>query len=102
MYKNVMLASTKPTSQSPAGRLRPLRIPTRPWESIGMDFLGPLPKSTKGNDMILIIVDRLTKMAKFIPTQSTVMSTQALDLFLQDVYRNHRLLANIGSYSDPR
>ena len=67
-----------------------------------MDFLGPLPKSTKGDDMILVVVDRLTKMAKFIPTQSTVTSTQTADLFLQEVFRNHGLPLNIVSDRDPR
>ena len=61
---------TKPSNNPPAGRLHPLSIPGRSWESIGMDNLGSVPKSAIGKDMILIVIDRLTKMARFIPTYS--------------------------------
>ena len=77
-------------------------IPARPWESIGMDWLGPLPKSASGKDMILIVIDRLTKMARFIPTHSSVNSKEAADLFLREVFRHHELPYNIVSNRDPR
>jgi hypothetical protein len=59
---------TKVSNQPPQGMLHPLPIPSRPWESIGMDFLGPLPMSKTGSDMVLGIIDRLTKMAHFVAT----------------------------------
>jgi hypothetical protein len=93
---------TKPSNQPPAGRLHPLPIPGRPWESIGMDYLGPVPKSASGKDMILIAIDRLTKMARFIPTHSTVTSKGTADLFLREVFRHHGLPSNIVSDRDPR
>jgi hypothetical protein len=77
-------------------------IPSRPWESIGMDFLGPLPKSKTDNDMILVIIDRLTKLAHFVSTQSTVTSKETADLFLQHIFRQHGLPNNIVSDRDPR
>jgi hypothetical protein len=63
---------TKGSNQPPVGELHPLPIPQQPWQSIGMDYLGPVPVSKSGNDMILIAVDRLTKMAHFIPTTTKV------------------------------
>ena len=93
---------TKPSNHPPAGRLHPLPIPGRPWESIGMDFLGPVPKSASGKDMILIAIDRLTKMARFIPTNSSVTSKETADLFLREVFRHHGLPSNIVSDRDPR
>jgi hypothetical protein len=48
------------------GLLQPLEIPYRPWNSISMDFITALPKSD-GFTQIWVIVDRLTKMAHFIP-----------------------------------
>src|SRR5215510_7358141 len=53
---------SKSANHPPAGKLKPLPIPSRGWESIGMDFIGPLPKSALGHDMILVIIDCLTKM----------------------------------------
>ena len=93
---------TKPSTQKPSGELQPLPIPARPWQSIGMDYLGPLPVSTNGHDMILIAIDRLTKMAHFIPTTSNVTSKQTAELFLQYVFRYHGLPENIVSDRDPK
>src|SRR5271169_5925175 len=36
---------SKPSNQKPYGLLNPPSLPTYPWESIGMDFVGPLPES---------------------------------------------------------
>jgi len=93
---------TKPSTQKPSGELQPLPIPERPWKSIGMDLLGPVPESKNGHDMILIVVDRLTKMAHFIPTNSDVTSKQLADLFLQYIFRHHGLPDNIVSDRDPK
>src|SRR5438046_10501789 len=79
---------TKPSNHPPAGRLHPLPIPGWPWESIGMDYLGPIPKSTSGKDMILIMIDRLMKMERFITTNRSITSKKKEDLFLGDVYYN--------------
>jgi hypothetical protein len=67
-----------------------------------MDFLGPLPVSTDGHDMILIVVDRLTKMAHFIPTISNVTSKETAELFLEHVFRYHGLPENIVSDRNPK
>jgi hypothetical protein len=67
-----------------------------------MDFLGPVPESTSEKDMILIVVDRLTKMARFIPTHTTVTSKETADLFLREVFRHHGLPKGIVSDRDPR
>ena len=41
-----------------------------PMERVHMDFLGPLPRSTKGNEYILMIVDQFTKWVECIPLPS--------------------------------
>jgi hypothetical protein len=93
---------TKSLTHPPAGELQPLPIPKRPWRSIGMDFLGPLPESKNGNDMILVIIDRLTKMAHFIPTTMEVTSKHLAELFLRYVFQYHGLPDSIVSDRDPR
>jgi len=49
------------------GLLQPLLIPKLNWEYITMDFAIALPRSLKGNNVVWVIVDRLTKLAYFIP-----------------------------------
>jgi hypothetical protein len=52
------------------GPLQSLPIPTWKWEDISMDFIVGLPRTTKGYDSIWVIVDRLTKIAHFLPVKT--------------------------------
>ena len=52
--------------------LHPLEIPNNKWESISMDFIVSLPCTQKGHDAIWVVVDRLTKMARFIATKTNI------------------------------
>ena len=52
--------------------------------------------------MILIAIDRSTKMARFIPTHTSVISKETADLFLRELFRHHGLQSNIISDRDPR
>ena len=55
----------------PAGELLRLPIPLWKWENVTMDFIIGLPRSPKGHDQIWVIVDRMTKSAHFLATQTT-------------------------------
>jgi hypothetical protein len=61
----------KAKHRHPAGLLHPLPIPEWKWETISMDFITGLPTSTKQNDAIMVVVDKLSKSAHFIPVKST-------------------------------
>ena len=58
----------KVEKQKPAGMLDPLPVPTRPWESISLDFIDDLPKVGDFGS-ILVVIDRFSKYATFIPAQ---------------------------------
>ena len=47
------------------GLVQLLPIPSRPWSNIALDFVTGLPAS-QGNTTVLTVVDRFSKMVKFI------------------------------------
>ena len=61
-----------------------------------MDFIEWLPVS-EGFDTILVVVDRLTKMAHFIPTRSDIDAPQLAKIFLQNIFTKHGTPADIVS-----
>ena len=80
----------------PYGLLQPLPIPERPWSSISMDTIDRLPNS-HGFDSILVVVDRFTKMAHFIPTTTSVTSEGIARLFYEHVFSKHGTPTDIVS-----
>nr|ABB46832.2 retrotransposon protein, putative, Ty3-gypsy subclass [Oryza sativa Japonica Group] len=72
----------KAEHQKPAGLLQPLKIPEWKWEEIGMDFITGLPRTSSGHDSIWVIVDRLTKVAHFIPVKTTYSGSRLAELYM--------------------
>ena len=56
-------------TMDPLGIQQPLHIPTQKWYEASLDFITILPTS-EGNDIIFVVVDRLTKYAHFISISS--------------------------------
>jgi hypothetical protein len=94
--------SNKSSNQLPAGKLQPLPIPTRRWEQVSMDFVGPLRVTKRDNDFILVVVDKLSKMAHFLPCRTTITAPQVAGLFMREVVRHHGMPSSIVSDRDPR
>jgi hypothetical protein len=92
----------KPANRRPAGPLQPLPIPEGRWEDISMDFIVELPRTKQGYDAILVVVDRLTKRAHFIPTTTDMTAPGAARAFVDNIFRLHGLPRTIVSDRDPR
>lgn len=87
----------KSTHHKRYGKLQPLPIPDRPWQSISMDAIVKLPLSS-GCDSILTVVDRFSKMAHFIPFKEQGFDAPALArLFQHHIFRLHGVPADIVS-----
>jgi hypothetical protein len=56
---------TKAPRHAKHGLLHPLELACKPWTHISTDFITDLPES-EGATIILVVVDRFTKMAHFI------------------------------------
>ena len=87
----------KAEHQRPAGLLQPLDVPQWKWEHISMDFIDGMPTSPKGNNSIWVIVDRLTKVAHFVPVKTRFTYEQLADLYIQHILRLHGAPTNIVS-----
>ena len=94
---------SKPDNQRPFGLLNPLSVPSRPWESVGIDFVGPLPLSKNRNgeyDMIAVVIDRLTSMVHLVPCRQDYKAREMAELVFAEVYRLHGLPKSIVSDRD--
>ena len=87
----VMCQRNKSSAGPPAGKLQPLPVPSGIWEDISMDFIGPLPKTSRGNDFILNVVDRLSKMAHFLPCKKSIDGPGVAALFVDRIWSIHGL-----------
>ena len=69
-----MCQRTKALKKLLFGELQSLPIPKQPWRELTMDFITGLPASKKRNsndvyDAILVVVDRFSKEAIYIPAR---------------------------------
>ncbi|SPC67775.1 related to Gag-pol polyprotein [Ustilago sp. UG-2017b] len=78
----------KAVRHKPYGHLKSLPVPPHPWSSVSMDLIEQLPPSSDFT-AILVVVDRLTKMATFVPTTNTLDAPELAKLFLHHVYLKH-------------
>ncbi|MCO5571715.1 hypothetical protein L7F22_025462 [Adiantum nelumboides] len=88
--------------QKAPGLLQPLPIPDRPWESIAMDFVFDLPRTTTGNDGIWTIICRFSKQAHFILVRKKIKSEHMVKIFMQNIFKYHGMPQSIVSDRDPR
>ncbi len=79
------------------GLLQPLNTPDRPWKSIEIDFLCGLPPS-KGYTVLMVVVDRFSKMIHLIPFKKIPDAKETADAFLKNIFKLHGLPSDI--YSD--
>ena len=81
--------------------MHPLELSYEPWDAISMDFIRQLPKSD-GYSTVWVIVDRVTKMAYFVPVKDEQKTAEGCaKLFLENIWKLHGLPSSIISDRDP-
>src|ERR1700733_4619637 len=65
-----------------------------------MDFIMQLPPTKKGHDAIFVVVDKLSKTIKAIPTTTNITAPEVADLFFHHIFRHFELPSIIVSDRD--
>lgn len=92
---------SKSSNALPAGLLHTLPIPMFPWESMGIDFVGPFPDA-KGFNYLIVVICRLTSMVHLIPCNVTDSASRVAEYYLRDVVRLHGIPSSIVSDRDSK
>ena len=93
----------KPSNHASYGLLQSLPVPIRPWELIGIDFMGPLLESKNRHgkfDMITVVINHLTCMVHILPSRSDYKAKDVTELVYENIYKLHSLPAQIISDRD--
>jgi hypothetical protein len=89
----------KHSTAHPQGLLQPLPVPGGAWRDITMDFIEGLPTS-EGSNVILVVVDRFTKYAHFVPMKHPYSAPQVARIFVDSVVKLHGMPHSITSDRD--
>ncbi len=74
----------KPNQKIPIAPLTPIPVVEEPFSMVIIDCVGPLPKTKKGNEFLLTIMDFTTHFPEAVPLRNTKTRTviDALATFL--------------------
>ena len=75
--------------QHPTGLLQPLPVLEWKWEVISMDFMTGFPMIVRQHDSIMVVVDKLTKVAHLIPIKSMHRTDAIAKIFMKDIFKLH-------------
>ena len=96
------LSAVKGRAPEDRKKIQPLPIPVWKWDKITMDFVTGLPRTRRQHDAIWVIVDRLMKLAHFLPVSNDNPLDKLAKLYVEEIVRLHGVPISIVSYRDPR
>ena len=84
----------------PQSLYSPLPMPQAPWEDVSLDFITELPRILINKDSIMVVVDRFSKMANFIPRHTTNYASNIANLYFREIVRLHGIPKSMVSDRD--
>ena len=91
----------KPTHRM-HGELQSRPVPRDTWTSISMDFITGLPTTSRGNNSIMVVVDRMSKMVHLLPTTQNVTAPGVAQLYQDRIFALHGVPDDIISDRDTK
>jgi hypothetical protein len=88
--------------RNPAGFLQPFPIPEWKWEVVTIDFITKFPRKPKQQNSIMVVVNKLKKVAHFIPVKLNHKVANITDIYMKEISRRHGVPKIIGSNRDPK
>jgi hypothetical protein len=82
------------------GLYTPLPIPENPWESISMDYISSLSSTKQGNECMLVLINRFSKMAILTACKKNFTATYTAKLFFERVWVDFGIQQTIISDQD--
>jgi hypothetical protein len=72
------------------------------WETISLDFITGFPRTHKHNDSIMVVIDKLSKSAHFIPVNSTFKAINIVEIFMKEIFTLHGIPKMVISDRDEK
>ena len=69
---------------------------------VTIDFITKLPRSNRKHDSIMVVVDKLTKAAHFVPVKSTHKAANIAEIYMREIARLHGIPKSIISDRDSK
>ena len=90
----------KNCTSKPTGPLHPLPVPNDHFNTVALDFIGPLPEE-HGKDTILTMMDLLSANIHIMATHSTYTAAQVAMVLFNEWYCENGLMLHLISNQDP-
>ena len=74
-------------THKPYGEMQSLPVPEDTWTGLSMNFITGLPTTSRGNNSIMVVVDRMSKMVHLIAMRNDVTASQVAQYYRgRDLY----------------
>jgi len=91
----------KNRTEEPVGKLKLSKVPEKSWTHLTVDFITKL-LVVAGKDAILVVCDRLSKMAHFVVTTEATLAEGLARLFRDNIWKLHGLPESVVSDRGPQ
>ncbi|XP_072084429.1 uncharacterized protein [Arachis hypogaea] len=82
------------------GLYKSLPVSKAPWKHVSMDFVLGLPRIERQKNSVMVVVDRFSKVAHFVPCHKIDDTSYILDLYFKEVVHLHSIPQPITSDQD--